>query len=70
MPKSAEKLLTPAQTLKVIEENEKSMEVPGEPLPIPLALANNIKAPAFKKNGLNYCTYTINDSSLICSNVL
>lgn len=54
---SAEKNLTPVETLKAIEEDARSMEAPGEPLPIPLALTNNIKAPAFKKTGLNYCKY-------------
>lgn len=55
MPRNIEKFLTPAETLKAIAENSKSNEATGEPLPIPMALANNIKAPPFKKSGLNYC---------------
>lgn len=55
MPKSSEKFLAQAETLKSIEEDARSVE--GEQLPIPLALANNIKPPVMKKTGLNYCTY-------------
>lgn len=36
------------------EDQYKSAEAPPEPLPIPLALNNELKTPAYKKNNNNY----------------
>lgn len=40
------------------QEQSKSSETSPEPLPIPLAL-NDVKTPAYKKSGSNYCMYLL-----------
>lgn len=50
-----EKLFPPAESLKAIEEESKSLESPAEPLPLPAALVNTLTEPAYKKSGSSYC---------------